>query len=246
MIELSVSLPVWNSKKIAWLAMESLCRQKNIDFKWELVICEEAIGEYFGMSNFMKYTDRLKNVGCVIIKARPLEKWIPLSLKHRYIAQECSDTSKACVLQAADCYSQPYRLKESYDKIVKEGHDWICYKVGAFIDLHTWQHMLYDDRKLTQRAGLNMAFSMSSAKKLPNESKSRLVDGWLYKNLRIKNPCNIDTQHWKEGIDTHGLNNISANRSKYFGKDKHPFYTTDYKIDDYLPKDIVKRLKNLV
>ncbi len=41
---LTVALPVWNGSRIAWLAMESLCRQEEIDFWWELVICEEQAG----------------------------------------------------------------------------------------------------------------------------------------------------------------------------------------------------------
>lgn len=40
-IRLSIGLPLYNSSKIVWLALNSLCGQKNINFEWELVICEE-------------------------------------------------------------------------------------------------------------------------------------------------------------------------------------------------------------
>jgi len=47
MIELTVGIPMFRSRHIGWLALESLCRQKDIDFKWELLIMEEeeSLGE---------------------------------------------------------------------------------------------------------------------------------------------------------------------------------------------------------
>lgn len=245
MIELTVALPVWNSKKIVWLALESLCRQRDISFNWELIVCEEQDENGFGVENYLKYKDRLKHVGCVNLKVIPLKKWISLGQKYYKIIQNSNVNSKALLLQAADCYSQPFRLNESYQKIVKNNYDWVCYKIGAFIDLHSWNHILYNDLSKQQKAGLNMAFCMKSARKLPNEERKKLVDGWLYNNLNIKNPCDIDPKHWKLGVDTHGLNNISKSRQKYFKKEKHPFYKTDYKVDYYLPKDVVERLKML-
>ena len=43
--ELTVALPVYNSKKIAWMAIESLCSQINVDFNWELIVYEEIHSE---------------------------------------------------------------------------------------------------------------------------------------------------------------------------------------------------------
>lgn len=68
-IKLTVALPVYNSKSIAWLAMESLCNQKGIDFDWEIVIAEENVSTpngvkvyrhsvYVGYENML--TDNLK------------------------------------------------------------------------------------------------------------------------------------------------------------------------------------------
>lgn len=48
MIELTVAMPLYNSKYIAWLAMESLCRQKNVTFDWELIVSEEQNDEMYG------------------------------------------------------------------------------------------------------------------------------------------------------------------------------------------------------
>jgi len=63
MIELSVALPVWNSKRIAWLPMESLCRQLKPSCGWELIIFEEVHGEQLGEDFFRAYEERLKEAG---------------------------------------------------------------------------------------------------------------------------------------------------------------------------------------
>ena len=81
MIKLSVALPVFNSKRIAWLAMEGLCRQENINFEWELVIAEEQGPEKFGSKAFLSYEGRLREVGCVRVRYIKLIKWIPLKQK---------------------------------------------------------------------------------------------------------------------------------------------------------------------
>ena len=39
--ELTVGLPIYNSKKIAWIALDGLINQIDIDFDWELVFYEE-------------------------------------------------------------------------------------------------------------------------------------------------------------------------------------------------------------
>jgi hypothetical protein len=39
--ELTVGLPIYNSKKIAWIALEGLINQIDIYFDWELVVYEE-------------------------------------------------------------------------------------------------------------------------------------------------------------------------------------------------------------
>ncbi len=63
MIKGTVALPVWNSKDIAWLCMESLCNQI-VDFKWELLVFEEKHDRQLGRSFFEGYQSRLP--GCSI------------------------------------------------------------------------------------------------------------------------------------------------------------------------------------
>ena len=52
-IEFSVRMPMFRSKYIAWLALESLCRQKGVNFEWELITAEEQVGkEVFGKKRY--------------------------------------------------------------------------------------------------------------------------------------------------------------------------------------------------
>ncbi len=247
MIKLSVALPVFNSKRIAWLAMEGLCRQENIDFEWELVIAEEQGEGMFGSKAFLSYKERLEKVGCKRFCYIKLNEWIPLGQKWKLIGQNCSDTSEAFILQAADCYSEPKRLKTTYEKIVKGGYDWIQNKSGLFFDLSTKRHILYQDVEVAQKCGLNMATRVDCIRKLPNNDRKAIVDGWLYSNIKPKKPLSIiDTDDWKYGVDTHSLNNISKKRGKFFNNITFPFVSTDLSIRSYLPKDIVTRLYNLL
>ena len=66
-ILLSVALPMYSAQSIAWLAMESLCRQE-CDFEWELLIAEETYpgSNFFGFANVVfrvseKFLDLLGN-----------------------------------------------------------------------------------------------------------------------------------------------------------------------------------------
>lgn len=247
MIKLSVALPVFNSKKIAWLAMESLCRQQDVDFEWELVIIEENDGNEFGMLNFHSYLSRLEEVGCVSLTYVPLTKWMPLGQKWKEIGIRCDENSEAFILQAADCYSEPKRLRTTYDLIVRGDKDWIQNKRGLFVELGTREHILYQDIEVQQKCGLNMATRTEYIKALPDNDRRAVVDGWLYKNIKPKNPHSItDTDDWKYGVDTHGLNNISKKRHKFFRNVVFPFVPTKLKMDDFMPKDIVERLYSLV
>ena len=244
MIELSVGLPIWNSQKIIWLALESLCEQRDINFNWELVIAEEQINEV-GKQIINNYFKRLTEVGCKKITYEPLKEWIPLSDKWKIIGEKCDKNSKAFLLQAADCYSQPYRLKTTYEAIVKDDCDWYKANQGLFYNIQTKQHILYSDLTNIQRGGLNMATKTGYIRKLPIENKSSKVDGWLYSKCNPQRIYIDQNEYWQFGVDTHGLNNISKKRGKFFNKIEFPFIETSLNIKNLLPKNIVERLEKL-
>ena len=178
MIEYSVCLPMFRAKYIAWLAFESLCRQKDVEFDWELIIAEEQTEEVFGRKNVFDYEDRLKQVGCHRIHYIPLQKWIPLAKKECLLFNNCSEESKYMRTQAADCYSSPHILAESY-KILRNNPkiDWFeCKPYIIFYDIET------GTAKMVSSKGYVPSVKLKIAKGIKSSPIRRGCDTWFRKN----------------------------------------------------------------
>lgn len=244
MIQLTVGLPIWNSKNIAWLALESLCNQKNIDFDWELLIVEEQIEE-FGIDNVKKFCDRLKKNRCVSIRYIPLDYRIPLPQKWKLMFKSIDKNSKIFLLQAADCYAESNRLRRTFEK-AKEGYDWIQNRRGYYYSLHYKKVIEFDQSTFGAgcKTGLNMAVSPNILKNIPDSFQTSGIDNWLFKESSPKNVCWID-EHIPDGVDTDGLNNISFARRHNFYNPKKPFNKTDITIDKILPLPILEKLNKV-
>lgn len=243
MIELTVALPVWNSRHIVWLAMEGLCRQKKPGFKWELLIAEEQI-EHFGQDGFSEYLDRLKEVGCERVIYYPISYRIPLPQKWQFMANNMDKNSKAFLLQSADCYSEPNRLISSMEKI-EEGYDWVQNRMACFYSIHYGKMIEFDQTTYGDgcRTGINMAIKAELVRHLPVSFEESGIDNWLYDQADPKKV------YWREGdqegINTDGHNNITKNRRPRFSKITPPFKKTSKTLYDVLPEDIAKRLSDL-
>lgn len=245
MVDLSVALPVFKGKNIFWLAMESLCRQRDINFSWELLIAEEQINPYAGKRAFYEYSDRLEKIGCKEIKYIPLREWMPLSQKWALLGKNAD--SEMFVCHADDNYSQPYRLREVYNNIDK---DYICYPscLFYFIKNNTvYEHTVRPYRKSTRPGkGLHYSFKTKYAKKIPNSDRAIIVDQWIYDFIYkgCKNKINhrwIISDHWKEGFNTHGFHRLSHKRySKYQDKVKDAS-----KYSHNWPEDILQKMREL-
>lgn len=246
---LTVGLPMYKSKNIAWLAFESLCRQQNIDFDWELLVIEEQDAQPFGLDRVSEYKDRLASLRCVRFVYIPLAKWIPLSLKWIQLGTLSSPSSQFFLLQAADCYSQPFRLKETYDLFVQNvGTDWVHSSKGPFMNLQTGKVALYNGDRRKAKTHLNMATKTHWLRKLPKHSLKSGIDGWMQQcvfyikkaPLKIVNNVSI---HYSMGVDTSGANNISKSRASMVAAIAPPFYPMISELD--LPVDIAERLRIL-
>lgn len=252
MVEMTVALPLWKSKSRGWLALESLVRQKDIPCEWELVICEEpeeCMGEK-GLERYKKGIKRIKGK----IKYIPLQNWIPLSLKWLTIFENSDAQSKYFLLQAGDCFSQPYRLADTYEIFEKTGANWVQSPVGYFYFIKYDQLYIYDRYKMGKNkpigeTALNMAVSMKCMKVLPHTEKKAGVDGWLYESIKkhfgsIKVTEN-DSDHWKQGFDSHGLNQISTvSRTKRLQSEAGPFTkVNDVRIENVVDQTIIDRMK---
>ncbi|MEX0595179.1 MAG: hypothetical protein WD512_01685, partial [Candidatus Paceibacterota bacterium] len=104
-IVMTVALPALNSKKVIWLALESLRLQENINFGWELIVWEEWGESKEIVKSFIK---RLPN--CLRVRYKSLSNQISLIRKWIGIRDEASKSSEVYVLHAADCFSPSRRL----------------------------------------------------------------------------------------------------------------------------------------
>lgn len=236
---ISVGLPCLNAP-IAWLAMESLCAQ-NTPYKWELIVYEDSndqLGEYF----FTKYFDDLKNCERIIYLATPDR--VSLSMKWVGMRKYMSKNSLGLLLQAADCYSEPSRLKLTHEYFL-QGFDWLHYRRGYFYNMNTDQMILFNASEVA--TGLNMAISKSALAKCPNEVIWSGVDYWLWKNAQ--NPfqnfrsCFIESPTWEKGVDTDGQNRISMDRRRHYNNPQRPFSKTRTTINQLVPAEIAARIK---
>lgn len=249
MPELTVALPLYNAKKIAWLALESLCRQQVSGFEWELIVCEESAPRPFTHSRITPFFQRLKDAGCVSVQYATIDLWIPLAQKWRMIGAMTSPDSIAFVLQAGDCYSQPNRLATTF-RLISEGADWVQSPKGVFSDIKRKKDILYNADLTTYPTALNMAFRTEYACKLEASSVRKGVDRWLLNQCtRIKgSDLKVgvdDSDDWRNGVDTHGYNNLSRRRGKFFDFVTTPFEKTNLTLRDCVPEDVYEKLRLL-
>lgn len=234
---LSVGLPVL-ANPFAWFAMEGLCGQTT-RYKWELIIYEDS-NDPNGEDFYKKYFDRLAN--CERIIYIYSEKRVSLSAKWRETLKYMHEDSLGLMLQASDCYSEPQRIKITYE-LLKSGCDWVHKKKGYFCNIQTKEMLLFNFRGCT--TGLDMAISKEAMKYLPAEDKFIGVDNWLFVNASKKPDFKIGVSNsdtWYQGLDTDGYNRISLDRVKLYRKPVNPFEFTKTKLHDVLKYEILEKI----
>ena len=239
-IEVTVALPAYNSEKIIWLALESLRRQTNITFDWELIIMEE-----YGKSKEIvnQFLEKLPGCKRVVhynvipeihgLKSGPLIGKYPLINKWIQIAKYASPTSKVFVMHAADCYSSPKRLSIHYSHFKENTCYFSTQPRGLFFNLQTKQKMVYNgyliDKRKLRGNHLNMALRTDDMRQIKMKDISSGIDGYIRLSIRLLHPSMdfdninyilsddiIDSNSWKYSIDTDGANNISLKRRSHY------------------------------
>jgi hypothetical protein len=254
MIELSVVIPMFRAKYIGWLPFESLIRQRDIDFEWELIIAEEMYDEALGEKEIYKYKERLEELGCIRFKYIGLKKWISLGEKLHLLAQSCSDSSKVFVWHAADYYSASLRLKTHYDIFLdtKKIHLHLPTK-AIYYNISSEKLAIHDTtirgRNSRKDDCIGKAWCTNTIKKVPKEFRKIAVDGWLFANVKKiigkdKLIIHFDkSDNWKHALSTHGFHNLTHQRDGWINKLKPPFYECNIDINKAIPKEILERLK---
>jgi hypothetical protein len=252
-LALTCALPMYKAKDIGWLALESLCAQERVTFDWELVVIEETDGA-LGWEKIKKYEPRLQKVGCAEIKYTALDTWLPLGEKWRKIAAQAEGVGY--LLVAADCYSQPLRLAETYELLNDPGVDWVQSATGAFYNIGNDTLSIYDQELANGHpCCLNMATLTAHVRRLPSTDRRRSVDGWMYTEIERalgRGLCVAynESDSWRRGVDTHGLNNLSAGRGAKLDLEPRPPFRgplprEPLHLEDIVPESVSRRLTQL-
>jgi len=235
---ITLALPNYASN-IAWLAMESLCRQLT-PTDWELIVFEDS-DKPLGKEFYTQYSDRLAAAGCKEIKYIYSEERYPLNLKWVQMAKLAHSDSLGIILQASDDYSEPFRI-ETAEREFLRGTDWLHSNLANFYNVKTNKMMLFRQEGKT---GVNIAISLRAILQMPTDfDRWEGVDSWLWDNM----PPNAsvmtdDSVNWVAGVFTDGFNRISKARRNYYRNPKPPFHKTQTRIEMLIPKEIIERLK---
>lgn len=240
---------MYRSRRIAWVALESLVRQEAVDFPWELIVAEERQGA-LRERGVRAYESALRKAGCVRVLYIGLRKWLPLSLKWRLIALEASPASSVFVLQASDCYSPPRRLRETFDLMADPGVDWCQTRQGATYHVRLRKTLRYDReiRGYEWPTDYFLAVRTHLARRLPPQEHEKFVDRWMFETaggikggpLRVA----VGGDWWRGGLETKGLNSISL-MDGVFEKPVPPFRPDEENLLGLLPPEIQARLAAL-
>jgi hypothetical protein len=238
---ITVALPIWNSKEIAWLPIEGLCRQE-VSEDWELLIVEEKHETQTGAAFFESYWDRLKEAGCVRLVYIELEYWVNLPKKWQMMANKAA--GDVFCLQAADCYPDSKRLSRAREGL-KNAH-WTQDEKGHFYRVGMDRLIQWVQPKTGPfRTGLNMALRTDLIKDLPDVNLNRGIDHWMLSHIDKKVKTVIHTNPGDFGsLDVDGVNNISTTRAVYFSRIIEPFEKPKLTLDEIMP-DLAERLRGI-
>ena len=251
-VALTYALPMYRAKDIGWLALESLCRQENIGFDWELIILEET-QQSMGKSKVFEYQKRLEQVGCVRLEYVALPAWIPLSQKWVDMAKLAD--SEAFLLAGCDDYAPPNRLSET-KAMFDAGAEWAHTPMGLFYDIANDNFGVFDFYlQYTHPCGLDKAGRTDILKAAFPAKANRAsgVDGWVYDQVvnflgRTPDIHVNERVDWRRGLFTDGLNNISSKRRRlYSAYPRPPFRKVKshepQTLEAVLPLELVTKLR---
>ncbi len=256
MIKASVLLPMFRSKHIAWVQLESLCRQVRVDFEWELLIAEELHDETLGEALVRSYETRLESVGCTRLQYTPVRGWITLGAKWKMLLLQTSPSSALFFPSAADIYSAPQRLSRLHRLFLKyPDGDWFIPATAIDYDILTGKAVMRDMEQMRTLnkpdiAGFAAAGSLlrQAAALFKVDQMITLVDGkiWAYcKQIRPQGMKIIRdySAMWKYGLNVNGLGNISDRTDVFSLKIGAPWVPYPNDLARTIPKDVLNRLK---
>lgn len=251
--ELAVAMPMYRSRHTAWLSFESLCKQEDVNFPWELIVVEEWEPNMFGLGRILEYADRLEAAGCCRISYQSLSSWIPLCQKWVRLAKLAQESSKFFLLQSADDFYPPKRLFRAMEamSLDSDSVQWFSDYRCLLYNLNLDKVAIFEDSKALEglSSGTCIATLTDIVKRLPIEDKRISVDTWLFqhvKNFTGKDFTVAVNGHddWLHGFFLQGLNNISDGQQCFQGGVQGIQVASTGELGG-CPPDIVSRVRNL-
>lgn len=260
---LAIGIPMYNAAPIGWLSLESVARQENTTFPWEVIVIEDSDDpDRMGEDAVRAFEPRLRERGCVALKYEIMPGRPPLSLKWRRIGQLLGPACEVFCIQGCDDYCDPLRFARTMRLFDSGTVDWIQSRYGLFYDIAQDRAVLYDDH-LKQSypsevdgftrhpTGLNMAGHASYFRQLPDEEVRRGVDQWLFRAVLRQHPeprvlWDESEPDWSIAAFTQGLNTISIHRREMMRLCEQPFLATTTQPGDVFPPAVRERLHSLV
>jgi glycosyltransferase involved in cell wall biosynthesis len=234
-IDVTVAIPTWNSAKILWLALESLCLQQT-KFSWELYILECASDDFAGDEYLDPYRDRLNSAGCVRIRYTSSERKLALGGKWCLIANKA--LAPYFLMAGSDDYKPPDWIERA-GKALAAGAEWYDCRQGLFYDLLTGESATFDITKVTY-PGMCAATLSSRVAALEPPYPLRTVDGWLKRSI---DPASVFREETAMlGMHTDGANAISLQRRNRYRDEKGNFFPPRQTIEEIVPPTIMGRL----
>lgn len=237
----TVALPLYNMGSIAWLALESLCRQQT-RHPWELIVLQEETGhDVFDPS---PYRERLTEAGCVRFESVYIHQKVGLPYKWQLAGRMAHENSRVFMLHGGDDYSPPDRIEKSVEAILN-GADWYHQENCLFYEITTGAMILYSGKKKTWFTNVNIAFKTEYARAIPDTDINRGVDGFLYLHCASMHGGRLSVSTRTEtpmtGLCSHGRNVISIERQKHFDEPQPPFYPTSITLEQTALPDEIKQ-----
>lgn len=233
LIEQTIALPCYNARDIIFISIESLIKQVNVNYSWELLVCEEPHEKEVGLEYFSKWTKVLEEKGCVSFQYLYLDNHVNLAKKWQIMSKLSDNNSKSFLLWEADDYSPSIRMSLTYQYINKEDYDWMDFTKGFFYSIPLEKLILYN---INRKTNLFKSVKLSLIKFIPDREKRKGTDNFLRKvalytkgsPLKKKN---IDTLYM-DAICTDGENTLSTKRYKFYNEPKLLFEATKLELKD--------------
>lgn len=232
----SIGIPTRGNAEIIWLALEGLLRQVT-DVVFEVLVLESP-SEKTSEAVIAEYTSKFADRGVNLrYKLAPIAH--PLPMKWKFLAEMAE--GKYFIMLGSDDYPPSTLVQRTFDAFM-DGADWVDSPAAYFFDFKTGSIGLW--KKPYPRSGCQCACLTNDLRAIPDDERPRGVDQFVMDSVAPKMQRHIDHT---DGVHTDGYNGITTHRAAMYntGVCRKPFHSTDRRLDELAPADVVARMKKM-